>query len=235
LSGAYSRGAPVAAQASPAKPNFVFILADDMRYDDLKYMPKTRSLLGSRGMRLKESFVSNALCCPSRATIMRGQYAHNTGVWFNKTRSDGGWEGYKYNGYEQDNVATRLSDAGYRTGLFGKYLNGYSGASVPPGWNDWFAMEHPPRYFDYDVNDNGIIVRYGSEESDYSTDVIRKQTQQLIDASVAQQQPFSPTWYPRPHTCRQLRLPGTCTPTTARKPHVLPPSTRMMSLTNLPG
>src|SRR5918998_567617 len=85
------------AQTSPAKPNFVFILADDMRKDDLKYMPKTRSLLGQQGMRFEQAYVSNALCCPSRATIMRGQYSHNTGVWTNLAGSDGGWDGYKFN------------------------------------------------------------------------------------------------------------------------------------------
>src|SRR5829696_7028403 len=115
LSGAYSRG-PVAAQSNPVRSNFVFILADDMRYDDLKYMPKTRSLLGSRGMRFKEAFVSFPTCCPSRATIMRGQYAHNTGQSF----PHHGWQAYKDAGNERDNVATRLHNAGYRTGLFGK-------------------------------------------------------------------------------------------------------------------
>jgi arylsulfatase A-like enzyme len=125
-----------------------------MRYDDLKYMPKTSSLLGEQGMSFEEAFVSNALCCPSRATVMRGQYAHNSGVWFNRNGSDGGWEGYKDHGYETDNVATRLSYAGYRTGLFGKYLNYYSGTTVPLGWDDWFAFLDPLRYYDYDVNDN---------------------------------------------------------------------------------
>ncbi len=138
------------------KPNIVFILADDMRYDDLKYMPKTRSLLGSKGRRFDNAFVSLSMCCPSRATIMRGQYAHNTGVWFNNG-SQGGWQGYKSRGYEKDNVATRLYGAGYRTGLFGKYLNGYEKTtSVPPGWVDWFAML-PSDYFNYLVNDNGTI------------------------------------------------------------------------------
>jgi arylsulfatase A-like enzyme len=62
------------------RPNFVFILSDDMRKDDLKYMPKTRSLLGAQGMQFEKAFVSLPVCCPSWATIMRGQYAHNTGV-----------------------------------------------------------------------------------------------------------------------------------------------------------
>ena len=113
--------APAAtAQTAPAKPNFVFIIADDMRKDDLKYMPKTRSLLASQGMSFSNAFVSNSMCCPNRATIMRGQYPHNTGVWRAVSVPDGGWEGYQSNGHEQDNAATRLDAAGYRTAHIGK-------------------------------------------------------------------------------------------------------------------
>src|SRR5215210_1511052 len=103
------------ARAITAKPNFVFILADDMRKDDLTYMPKTRSLLEDKGITFSNAYVSNPLCCPSRATIMRGQYAHNTGVWDNVNGTDGGWQGYKSNNNETDNLATSLDDAGYRT------------------------------------------------------------------------------------------------------------------------
>src|SRR5215208_8315825 len=63
--------------ATSAQPNIVFIRTDDMRKDDLKYMPKTKALLQDAGMTFENAFVSNALCCPSRATIMRGQYSHN--------------------------------------------------------------------------------------------------------------------------------------------------------------
>jgi N-acetylglucosamine-6-sulfatase len=182
---------PAPAQASQ-KPNIVFILADDMRYDDLKYMPKTQALLGAKGMRFKNAVVSNALCCPSRATIMRGQYSHNTGVWINNNSTGGGWKGYQMHGNEKDNVATRLRGAGYRTGLFGKYLNGYEKTTfVPPGWVDWFArLQKPNNYFDYRVNDNGTIKHYGSDPSDYSTDVLKGQTKQFINASVARRKPF---------------------------------------------
>lgn len=121
------------AQAISAKPNFVFILADDMRKDDLAYMPKTRSLLGDQGMSFSNAYVSNPLCCPARATIMRGQYAHNTGVWDNINDTDGGWQGYKSNGNnEKDNLATSLDNAGYRTALIGKYLNGYNNTTYKP-------------------------------------------------------------------------------------------------------
>ncbi len=194
---AASGTAPTAAQEGPAKPNFVFILADDMRKDDLKYMPKTNALLGDQGMRFENAFVSYGLCCPSRATIMRGQYAHNTDVWSNKRGPDGGWEGYQNHGNEQDNVATRLHDAGYRTGLFGKYFNGYyDTAHVPPGWDDWFGKftrftkSSRHYYYNYDVNDNGTIKHFGSTKTDYSTDVIRQQAKEFIGASVAEGKPF---------------------------------------------
>src|SRR5688500_18560739 len=174
------------------KPNIVFILADDMRKDDLKYMPKTRSVLKTKGMSFSNAFVSNPLCCPARATIMRGQYAHNTGVWSNKANvSEGGWQAYRSNGLEQDNVATRLDAAGYRTGLFGKYFNGYNQGNtyVPPGWDRWFAAG-AFRYFDYDANDQGIIRHFGTSDSDYVTDVLGGKAKTFISTSVAQGKPF---------------------------------------------
>jgi arylsulfatase A-like enzyme len=182
---------PKDAGAPTAKPNLVFVLADDMRKDDLKYMPKTRSVLKDKGMSFQNAFVSNALCCPARATIMRGQYAHNTGVWLNGGPDEGGWHAYQSNGNEQDNVATRLDAAGYRTGLFGKYFNSYQGTTVPPGWDRWFATFHPPwEYFDYDVNDDGTIRHFGTRDSDYQTDVLKRKTKAFIGASVTQGKPF---------------------------------------------
>jgi N-acetylglucosamine-6-sulfatase len=191
FTGAYrgAEGVPEAAAQTAAKPNFVFILADDMRKDDLKYMPKTRALVGDEGMRFDEAFVSYAACCPSRATILRGQYAHNHGIWENDNGSHGGWRGYKNHGHEQDNLATRLHDGGYRTGLFGKYLNDYRGRAVPPGWDEWFAMPDP-KYFQYDVNDNGTIKHFGKDERDYSTEVLSGQSREFIDTSVKRDKPF---------------------------------------------
>jgi N-acetylglucosamine-6-sulfatase len=192
LSGASGSVPPTAAQANPAKPNFVFILADDMRKDDLEYMPKTRSLLGKQGMSFENAYVSDPLCCPSRATILRGQYAHNHGVWSNKNGPNGAWEGYENHGNEQDNLATRLDAAGYRTGLFGKYFNGYESTTVPPGWDRWFAKLHPTLfdYYNYDVNDDGQIKHFGKREGDYETDVLGQRTQQFIGSSVNQGEPF---------------------------------------------
>ena len=186
------------AQSAPAPPNMVFILTDDMRNDDLKYMPKTKALLQSTGMTFENAFVSNALCCPSRATIMRGQYSHNNGVWSNSSTDSssttaGGWQAYQQNGNEADNVATRLDDAGYRTALFGKYMNRYANTTddPPPGWDRWFAAATlgDPKYFDYDVND-GTPKHFGTSDRDYMTDVLSRKTDAFISSSASQGAPF---------------------------------------------
>ena len=190
------------AQTAPPKPNIIFILTDDMRKDDLNptYMPQTTTQLVDKGMSFQNAFVSNPLCCPSRSTIMRGQYGHNTKIWFNTNIfdpdpnvHDGGWLGYNGNGYEDDNVATHLHDpaVGYTTGFFGKYLNGYAGATdntPPPGWDDWFAFK-TLHYFGYDVNDNGTIKRFGSKSTDYSTDQLNTQVQEFIRTNAAPNKP----------------------------------------------
>jgi N-acetylglucosamine-6-sulfatase len=183
------------AQTITAKPNIVFILTDDMRKDDMMYMPKTHSLLREQGMGFRNAFVSNALCAPSRASIMTGQYSHNNGVWSNSSTDSpstpiGGWQAYQDNGNEKDNVATRLQDAGYRTGLFGKYLNGYTDtAFIPQGWDRWFAA-FSSRYFDFDVNDQGTVRHFGTKDSDYKTDVLSRQTNAFIGNSASQGRPF---------------------------------------------
>ena len=181
---------PTEAQTIASQPNFVFILTDDMRKDDLKYMPKTRNLIGAQGMTFENAFVSNSLCCPSRATIMRGQYAHNTGVWGNSDGPDSGWQGYKNHGNEQDNIATRLHNAGYRTGLFGKYFNTYDLSAVPPGWDDWFATQSGGGVFNFYVNDNGTKKYFPKSNSNYVTDVLSRETQSFIGDSVGAGKPF---------------------------------------------
>src|SRR5215208_708537 len=192
LSLSVSGSIPEDAQALTAKPNIVFILTDDMREDELKYMPKTRSVLKAKGMSFSNAFVSNPLCCPSRATIMRGQYAHNTGVWTNKNvgRRAAVGQAYRNKGNEKDNVATRLDAAGYRTALIGKYLSGITNKTfVPPGWDFWFST-WGGEYLHYDANDQGTVRHFGTNASDYLTDVESRKTRMFIGTSVARGKPF---------------------------------------------
>ena len=139
------------------QPNIILILTDDLADDDLSYMPNLRSLLIEQGTTFENAFVTDSLCCPSRATILRGQYAHNHGILENGP-PNGGYEKFRSLGRQSSTLATWLQDAGYRTVLIGKYMNDYEGTQVPPGWNDWHAVSG--NYTSHDLNENGKTVSY---------------------------------------------------------------------------
>jgi N-acetylglucosamine-6-sulfatase len=166
-----------------ARPNVVFILADDMRADDFEYMPQTRQLLAEEGLAFDNAFVTTSLCCPSRASILRGQYTHNHQVRTNNP-PDGGFEKFRSMGHEDSTVATWLKDEGYQTALIGKYLNGYARRDeethVPPGWDEWYGVLGGGRYYDYQLNENGEVVSYGGDEQDYQTDVLADKAKDYV-------------------------------------------------------
>src|ERR671910_2470817 len=156
----------------PKPPNVVLILTDDLAFDDvnpatLKHMPNLRALM-EKGTTFENACVTNSLCCPSRATILRGQYAHNHRILENGP-PNGGYEKFRSLGLQTSTFATWLQDAGYRTVLIGKYMNDYEGTQVPPGWDDWHAVSG--NYTSDDLNENGKIVSY-DPGSYYMTDVL---------------------------------------------------------------
>jgi arylsulfatase A-like enzyme len=180
---------------SPEHPNIIFILTDDMSYADLQYMPNTMRLLGQAGMSFDQFFISMALCCPSRSCILRGQYPHNTQITGN-IEPEGGFNKVHRLGLEDSTVATWLQQAGYRTALFGKYLNGYPGNQgptyIPPGWTEWYSPVAGDQYgeFSYTLNENGTPVDYGKGPKDYGTDVYAAKAASFIQRSAQAKQPF---------------------------------------------
>ena len=158
-------------------PNIVLIVTDDQRADTLWAMPNVRALLAGPGIEFTNGFVVNPLCCPSRTSILTGRYSHSTRVYTNH-------DGHKYGGMhafdDHDTIATRLDAHGYRTGLFGKYLNGYKGSYIPPGWDRWFCTYQSGAYYDYVAQDGPRVVRYGHAPRDYGTDVVARQTTAFI-------------------------------------------------------
>jgi N-acetylglucosamine-6-sulfatase len=153
-----------------SKPNILFILTDDMKASDLDHMPHTKRLLVNQGVKFTKAWVTRSLCCPSRATILRGQYTHNHNVWVH-VGPEGGFHEFYNHGLENSTIATWLHDAGYETILIGKYLNRYgldrSGryaptTHVPPGWDHWYAWEgmYGATNLSYQINENGLIVTY---------------------------------------------------------------------------
>ena len=78
------------AQTPPAfRPNVVMIMTDDQTVESMRVMPNVKTLLADRGVTFDNSFVSYSLCCPSRATYLTGQYAHNHGVMGNAAPNGG--------------------------------------------------------------------------------------------------------------------------------------------------
>ena len=141
-----------------------------MKARDLDHMPKTQRLLVDQGVEFAKPWVTRSLCCPSRATILRGQYTHNHDVWVNVEPSGGFWK-FLDEGLENSTIATWLNAAGYDTILIGKYLNRYGldrngnrapTTHVPPGWDEWHAWEgiYAGTGTSYQINENGRIVTH---------------------------------------------------------------------------
>lgn len=136
LSIAVGRGARAAEVNGPL--NFVVIMSDDQDMDSLPVMRHLLSYIGGGWVNFTNAFANDAKCCPSRATFLTGQYSHNHGVTANGR------------GKYLDDLATLpvwLDDAGYHTGLIGKYLIGFPwenpASYQPPGW-DVFISNHKP-------------------------------------------------------------------------------------------
>jgi N-acetylglucosamine-6-sulfatase len=188
-------------QGSDSRPNIMFILTDDMRASDLDYMPNTRNLLAKQGVKFTNAYVTRSLCCPSRATILRGQYAHNHNVWTNVAPA-GGFKKFYDQGLENSTIATWLDAAGYDTILIGKYLNGYgsyrnghyshytSTTYVPSGWDRWYGWEGPYRDADtkYEINDNGQMVTYYRSDI-HETDLYARTAEHFL-RQTASEAPF---------------------------------------------
>ena len=188
-----------AVAAAAVKPNIVLVLMDDL--DSLTSpfwdaMPKSAAAIRDTGLTFSDNFGPTPTCCPARSTILTGKYAHNTGV-FNNGGALGGFKTFLDKGNETNTVATYLQAAGYRTGIAGKYLNGIQTfpTHIAPGWNDWNVGVDPNLYtgYNYTLNENGTMVKYGATPKDYLTDVVAHKSVSFINKAVAAHQPFF--WY----------------------------------------
>src|SRR5258708_4405803 len=170
LTGEVREGAALPAGAK--RPNIVFVLTDDLALNLVQYMPNVRKMQQD-GVTFANYFVTDSLCCPSRSSIFTGRYPHNTGI-FRNVGEDGGHAAFRSRGLERTTFAVTLSGAGHRTAMLGKYLNGYLPAKdgVPAGWSEWGVAGNGYPGFNYGLNQNGRLLRYGASASDYMTDVL---------------------------------------------------------------
>jgi N-acetylglucosamine-6-sulfatase len=179
------------AQAAPGdKPNIVFIVTDDQRLDsfDKRVMPATERLIGDKGTTFTDAIVTTPTCCPSRATMLTGQYGHNNGVTANAP-------GYRALEDPGNTLPVWLKQAGYQTAHLGKFLNGYQGAvetntEVAPGWDEWDTLLTPRRYYGYNLAINGAEEKFGNKDGDHLTRVLNRQTAHVIRRFAGDGDPF---------------------------------------------
>ena len=113
-------------------------------------------------------FTTSPLCCPSRASLLTGQYVHNHKTFNNSF--EGGCNGLNWlNKIEMQTLATTLEKVGYRNFFAGKYLNQYKGANVPPGWHEFYGLHGNSRYYNYTLRENSHNVSYSNT---YLTDLL---------------------------------------------------------------
>ena len=121
---------PAAPAHDRSRPNFVFVLTDDLSWNLVSHMPHLLAL-EKAGATMSRYYVVDSLCCPSRSAIFTGQYPHDDGV-FTNAGSDGGYFAFNRHGDQRKSFALALHQAGYRTAMMGKYLNQYQPAYPQP-------------------------------------------------------------------------------------------------------
>jgi arylsulfatase A-like enzyme len=197
-------------------PNVLVITADDMRADDLRWMPQTRRQIAATGLRFRNSFAPNPLCCPARASFLTGTYSHNHRVLSHE-------KPYGFGAFDDSRtLATVLRRAGYRTAMVGKYLNGYGEQPthvghhdslhyVPPGWSQWWgSTDHHWRpgekpgggTYNYTHLTSVVNGQLRSYPGRYTTDVTSQQTRALVQrfGSIRPRSPWFIWWTPvAPH------------------------------------
>jgi N-acetylglucosamine-6-sulfatase len=201
---------PAKSQAA-LPPNIILILTDDQTMDTLPSNPAAMPWLQSQIFGTQDphwkwftnAFFNTPLCCPSRATILTGQYSHHT-------RVQGNDQGQLLD--ESNTLATWLHDGGYTTALIGKYLNKYPwnrGPYIPAGWDRWVGKRNTARgttYNDYQVIDQGVPLFVGGTTAGYATNYLGNQALDFLKGAPADRPyflmftpsaPHSP-WIPAP-------------------------------------
>ncbi|MDX6742253.1 sulfatase [Actinocorallia sp. A-T 12471] len=165
-----------AAPAERTRPNVLLIVTDDQPKHLAWALRKTRRWLVEDGVEFTRAHSTTPLCCPSRSSIFSGRYAHNHGVRDN----------YRKLNLDQGTTLQRhLKDAGYRNGMFGKYLNEWRIASPPAHFED-FALLSPVGYVDGRFNRNGTIAKIPG----YTTHHIRDFALDFIRAGATDPRPW---------------------------------------------
>ena len=162
------------ASSQDDRPNVLVIITDDQKErGTMQVMPETLRIFEEGGTRFTHAFASTPQCCPSRASIFTGRYAHNTGVLRNQ-------DGDKMN--QMATLQRHMQAAGYSTALVGRYLNAWDTSVDPPFFDRWALFR--AGYYDNEFNINGEV----SNIEQYATDFIAAQSMAFLDEFEADDQ-----------------------------------------------
>jgi N-acetylglucosamine-6-sulfatase len=178
----FSGGTASATAAEP--PNIIVIVTDDQTAASLTpaVMPATSRMLVDRGISFDQAIVSDPQCCPSRAAMYTGQYAHNNGVVSNVP-------GYPLLQKKGEILPHWLGRKGYETIHIGKYLNGTGetiGATPAPGWDRWLTALQP-NYTSPVFSIDGEGKRF---EGGYLTSIENRMATRMIKRYAPERRPF---------------------------------------------
>jgi N-acetylglucosamine-6-sulfatase len=173
--------------SSAARPNIIMVLTDDQTLTDMTVMRQVRARLGKRGTTFTHAYSPYPLCCPARATLLTGQYAHNHHVYGNLPPY-GGFQAFD----DTNTLPLWLQGGGYSTAMLGKYLNGYptrrEETYEPPGWNTWrVPVSGIYDYRSWTLNVNGALRQYSGT---YETDFVGQEATALVRSYAAKKQPY---------------------------------------------
>jgi len=161
------------------------VVLDDADVEITDSMPRLQALFRQKGLSFSSALANTPLCGPSRALLLAGEYAHNTKVYYNNG-PEGGYTPWRAGGYDDRNIGVWLQAAGYRTGIFGKYMNdfplGQEETFVPSGWDEWRVIlsDREARNNFFTLSENGAPKAYEASSDGYQTDVLSRQLQEFV-------------------------------------------------------
>ncbi|EMI21503.1 N-acetylgalactosamine-4-sulfatase [Rhodopirellula maiorica SM1] len=205
--------------ADPPRPNILVIMCDDLGYADVGFNGakdiQTPSLdrLARNGTVFSSAYVAHPFCGPSRMGMMAGRYPHKFGAPYNLPNSGVAIEGAKHQGIPQSEtlISTVLQDAGYYTGVIGKWHLGVDPPFHPNnrGFDDFYGFlggghdYFPEKYMaTYErqknagktlLNDYILPLEHNGKqvtETQYMTDALSRESVRFVNEAAQKDQPF---------------------------------------------
>ena len=178
---------------SAQKPNIILINLDDANQELFSEENLTNRFphlneLAQRSVTFTNAHATTPLCGPSRACLLRAQYAHHCGIKVNEPNLPnafgftGGMRTYIERGYAENDLSTWMQDAGYHTIQIGKFLHSDNVFVVPEGWDDFYSS-NGARYFETFrvTNRNGFPQAEVTPPGEYRTNIEAADAVELIN------------------------------------------------------